>query len=300
MQEVTKDRDKYIGGSDIPVIMGLSPFKNRWQLLQEKAHITEPDFAGNKYTEYGNEMEGQIRNYINKSRKQNFVEHKVIDSDLRYHADGYDENDNIVLEIKTTSQIHDEIAGYKRYIVQLIYGMWMYKTDKGLLAVYKRPDDFMPLFDSDLLTVYEIDLNDYRLLLDDVMRQVNLFREDLKKLRENPLLTEEDFQPHELIDLVDRYVTLEETLITYKAVSEEFEALKKRIKNVMQENSIKTWTMNNGTKVTLVPDGEDTTVKKFDEKRFKDDNPNEYEKYCIDTVRKGRAGYVKITASKSL
>ena len=31
--DVSEDRDKYIGGSDIPVILGLSPFKTRWQLL---------------------------------------------------------------------------------------------------------------------------------------------------------------------------------------------------------------------------------------------------------------------------
>ena len=29
MQNVTEDRNKYIGGSDIPVIMGISPFKKR-------------------------------------------------------------------------------------------------------------------------------------------------------------------------------------------------------------------------------------------------------------------------------
>ena len=38
MQETVKqDRDKYIGGSDIPIIMNLSPFKRRYDLLLEKA-----------------------------------------------------------------------------------------------------------------------------------------------------------------------------------------------------------------------------------------------------------------------
>lgn len=40
MQETVKqDRDKYIGGSDIPVIMNLSPYKTRFDLLLEKATI---------------------------------------------------------------------------------------------------------------------------------------------------------------------------------------------------------------------------------------------------------------------
>ena len=49
------NRDKYIGGSDISAIMGISPFKTRWEVLQEKAGLLESEFTGNKYTEYGDE-----------------------------------------------------------------------------------------------------------------------------------------------------------------------------------------------------------------------------------------------------
>ena len=66
MQEtVNKDRDKYIGGSDIPVIMNLSPFKSRYDLLLEKAGFKEDEFKGNIYTEYGNTLEPIIREWIN-------------------------------------------------------------------------------------------------------------------------------------------------------------------------------------------------------------------------------------------
>ena len=62
MQETVKqDRDKYIGGSDIPVIMNLSPFKSRFDLLLEKAGYKEDTFEGNVYTEYGNKLEPKIR-----------------------------------------------------------------------------------------------------------------------------------------------------------------------------------------------------------------------------------------------
>ena len=59
--DVTIDRDKYIGGSDIPATMGISPFKTRWDLLQEKAGLKADEFTGNQYTEYGKIMEPQIR-----------------------------------------------------------------------------------------------------------------------------------------------------------------------------------------------------------------------------------------------
>ena len=51
MQDVRIDRNLYIGGSDIPIIMGISPFKKRFDLLLEKAGLKENDFDGNQYTE---------------------------------------------------------------------------------------------------------------------------------------------------------------------------------------------------------------------------------------------------------
>ena len=36
---VEVERYKYIGGSDIPIIMGISQFKKRFDLLLEKAHL---------------------------------------------------------------------------------------------------------------------------------------------------------------------------------------------------------------------------------------------------------------------
>ena len=38
-QTVSKNREKYIGGSDVPIIMNISQFKTRYQLLLEKALI---------------------------------------------------------------------------------------------------------------------------------------------------------------------------------------------------------------------------------------------------------------------
>ena len=47
---VKQDRDKFIGGSDIPIIMELSPFKSRYDLLLEKAGLKDDTFSGNIYT----------------------------------------------------------------------------------------------------------------------------------------------------------------------------------------------------------------------------------------------------------
>ena len=96
--DVTIDRNLYIGGSDIPVIMGISSFNTRWGLLQEKAGLKENTFAGNRFTEYGNVMEPKIRDYVNgyfNGRMAEFEPNRVIDGDFRAHTDGF--NGNCVL-----------------------------------------------------------------------------------------------------------------------------------------------------------------------------------------------------------
>ena len=112
---VTTERWRWIGGSDMPVIMGISPFKTRFQLLQEKARIVEPDFKGNEYTEYGNKLEPLIRDYVNETLHRNFAPDVLINGDFRFNFDGLDKEHNEILEIKTTSQIHEKLEDYKVY-----------------------------------------------------------------------------------------------------------------------------------------------------------------------------------------
>ena len=128
---VKQDREKYIGGSDIPVIMEISPFKKRFDLLLEKAGYKDNDFDGNIYTEYGNKLEPIIRDYINKDLESPFVEGKhtreAIEREtigVRLHTDGerlIAPGEYEVLEIKTTGTNYDNVNDYKKYLVQLLY-----------------------------------------------------------------------------------------------------------------------------------------------------------------------------------
>ena len=63
----------------------------------------------------------------------------------------------------------------------------------------------------------------------------------------------------------------------------------------MQENGVTHWETDAGTKITLVEDKEDKIVKKFNEKKFQEENELLYNKYLEDKVQKGRCGYVLIT-----
>lgn len=296
MQAVTIDRDKYIGGSDIPIIMGISPFKTRFDLLLEKAGLKENDFTGNEYTEYGNVMEPKIRDYINKDKADKFEEGKYIENDIRCHTDGI--NSDAVLEIKTTSQIHKNVEDYKVYLVQLLFYMEYNKRDYGKLAVYSRPDDFNEDFDETRLTQYDIKLQDYKELVEQINKAVDQFRIDLVRVKENPFTTEEELLPLDLTELSNRVVVLENQLAEMKKIEVKAKELKAQLKSAMENNNIKKWETPNGVKITLVADGENKVVRKFNEQLFKENNLDLWDEYSEDVVQKGKSGYVKITLPK--
>lgn len=299
--DVSQDRDTYIGGSDLPAICGISKFKSRWQCLLEKAGLSDGGFGGNKYTEYGHYIEPYIREHVNLTYNTNFVPCRVIEDDLRCHTDGF--NGECVLEIKSTSDIHSTVDGYKSYLVQLVKYMDVCQVDKGILAVYDRPEDFGE-FDPKRLAVYEITMEDYRGLLDYIDRELEKFRADRKRLEENPLLSEEDFLPIDasMMELATRVVKFELQLANLKEVEQQLKDAKKQLFNEMVRHGVKSWASPTGTKITRVDEvpASVKTVTEFDSEALKAENPALFQKY-LRTVQKksnGKAGFVRITLAK--
>jgi hypothetical protein len=299
--DVSIDRDKYIGGSDIPAILGISKFTTRWQLLLQKAGLEERTFAGNRFTEYGHIIEPQIREYINLVYNTNFQPNRVINGDIRYHSDGY--NGECVLEVKSTSDIYSSVDGYKVYLVQLLKGMEENEVERGILAVYERPDDLNPKFDAQRLQVFEIVLDDHRQLLSHVNKEIDRFRTDLERLKENPLLSEQDFLPAgNLVTLADKVAKFESQLAALKEIEIQCKEAKKQLYNEMLKRGVKSWSMPNGTKITMVAEtpGSTKMVTEFDSEAFKADCPGIYQKYLKNVEKKtsGKAGYVLISLAR--
>src|SRR5690625_4352257 len=121
---VTEGRHKYVGGSDTPVILGLSKFKTQFELASEKVGIEKSDFKGNEYTQYGHAMEPQIREYINLTTNYEFVETSTVceERGLRSNTDGVDHEAKTLLEIKT----HGAVPTIDVYKVQM--QLYMYKN----------------------------------------------------------------------------------------------------------------------------------------------------------------------------
>ena len=306
-KSVKEDREKYIGGSDIPIIMGISPFKTRFDLLLEKAELKDNDFDGNEYTEYGNKMEPKIREHINKSLGKDYVEGKHIIDDIRIHTDG--ECSGSILEIKTTSQIHEDVNDYKVYLVQLLFYMYHTKKTSGMLAVYNRPEDFSEEFDEKRLQVFGISIDNYKELVDEINKAVEQFKIDLEKVKENPFITEEDLLPVDIKEIAEQVVALENELATFKTIQDKYDKAKAELKTAMENQGLKKWTTPNGTQITLVLDSPDKEVEEeyYDEDKFIAENTELHQQYhnklaeykeTRKVIKKGKKGYVKITLPK--
>lgn len=307
MQDSVKvDRWRYLGGSDIPIIMNLSPFKTRWQLLQEKARLVDDTFEGSIYTRYGEAMEPTIRNFINKERGFGFVEGRHYDEErgFRVHTDGEDEVTETILEVKTTSHIYKNLTDYKIYLVQILFYMAVVGYDNGILAVYERPDDLDMRLDPDRLHIYSVFVGDHAGLVKEIENAVTKFQSDLEKLKADPFLTEEDFIPRDMVGLSDSILALESVLDMMKDTETQIKNMKKQLYDLMIENRVKTWITPNGTRLTRVDavPAKMVTEEKLDIAGLKRDLPElfrpDYDGGYMkeEHVKKsGRSGFVKIT-----
>ena len=313
MQEsVSQDREKFIGGSDIPIIMELSPFKSRFDLLLEKAGYKKNDFEGNVFTEYGNTMESKIRDHVNSSLISTFVEGKHImdvpeewcehpnGMRIRCHTDG--EIDDAILEIKTTSQVFDSLDDYQLYLVQILFYMVMTGKETGLLAVYKRPDDMDETFNADNLQIWEIHLTDYHDEVENIKNAVSRFLDDLQKVKSNPFITEDELLPAEIPEITKRIIAFEQQVSRMKELEKKIKDEKDRLKTAMETAGVKKWETPNGYKITLIPDSDDKVeeVTEFNAERFMSEHPELVDEYMEKKkeIKKGKRGYVKITAPK--
>jgi len=105
---INMPRSGFIGGSDIPIILGLSSFKTPLQLWLEKTGQVTGDFQESEQIKWGRLLEKIIiqefanRNNIEVEIEREIVHHKYFY--LKGHLDGFLRNPKRVLEVKTVNQ----------------------------------------------------------------------------------------------------------------------------------------------------------------------------------------------------
>jgi len=119
-QEWLELRKKYIGSSDAPVIMGVSPWKTPYQLWQEKTGFEEHN-QENRNTQYGKMMEPvarsayefETKDFVSTESEDTIVFHKEINF-LMASLDGVALIQNLAIEIKNcNAEDHDWASTYQ-------------------------------------------------------------------------------------------------------------------------------------------------------------------------------------------
>jgi putative phage-type endonuclease len=148
-----EERKMGIGGSDMPIIMGLSSYKTPYQLYLEKTGLIESKQETNEFQYWGNQLEGIVRDEFAK-RHNVLVEtpetivHPFYDF-LRGNIDGFVPEHNAVLEVKCSSSYMSNHWGEDgsdiipmQYLVQVAHYCAITNADKAYIAVLIGGNDY--------------------------------------------------------------------------------------------------------------------------------------------------------------
>ena len=310
---VTIDRQKYVGGSDLPSILGLNAKYGTsvFEFAKQKAGIIPNPFKGNQFTKYGQVLEPVIRDFINSKYQVNYLEDTVIDSDRGYrgNTDGIDRGADIpILEVKTFGEELD----VEYYTAQCQFYMETFNQPRCRLVGYKRPADFYTGMDYDLEnddSYFNYEFDENRLeehvierdpkLWAKIEARIKAFKNAVKELKANPNMSEDDFNNifygNDLIALSDKVAILETSLASYKNIEKEYKEAKEKLYDIFEEKGL----ISFDTGVVKITKVAPTTINKveIDSKKLMDEEPAIYEKYkTVKTIN--RKGYILITVKE--
>lgn len=308
---VTIDRYKYVGGSDLPTILGqnLKYGKRPYDLALEKARIVPSTFNGNEYTKYGQKMEPVIRDYINAKYQVNYVEDTIINKTKNYrgNTDGIDREADIpILEVKTFGEELD--VDY--YTAQCQFYMETFDKDACLLVGYKRPKDFYIGLDYDLESDdkyfnFEFDPNNIveHIIYRDsevwakIEERITAFKNGVGYLTENREdYTEEKFNEifygTDMIQTANKIAILETKLSEMKSIESDYKKAKDDLYKLFDEKGVISFETDK-IKITKVNPTSYDTIS-IDSKKLKEENEEIYNKYKV-TKTTNKKGYVLIT-----
>lgn len=308
---VKDDRDKYIGGSDLPKVINEVSAR---RLVFEKSH-EQKDFTS-IYTEFGNIAEPLIREYVSRVFYNNeSIEPSttIIEREgklgLRGNLDGDNTIREKVIEIKTLGENYfNDISSMAKkvetYRIQVGYYMMLKGYKKASIYIFKRPSILLDkpfdkwtvkeLYDRQteieefiikemeerLSTLFENDsdlfnstVNKKATLLDEVNRRIELIDNAFAKHSERQGITTESED--------------EDLLVEFKELEEMEKNLATRKKEILEHfigkyHENETFEVNGHSYVYTAE--RTSTRKSFNSKAFESDNPELYQKYIKEST----------------
>ena len=307
---VTVDRHKYTGGSDLPNILGYNNKygKSVFEFAKEKAGIKPSTFKGNQFTRYGQLLEPVIRDWLNANYSSNYVEDTIIDTVRMYrgNCDGIDREAVVpIIEIKTFGEELD----VEYYEPQCQFYMNTFNQDAVRLVGYKRPKDFYTGIDYDLesddsyfnLEFDENNIVEHIILRDEekwsrIEERINAFKNAVDELRKRPEMSEDEFNSifygMDLVAVTNKITLLENQLKSLKQVEDDYKKAKEKLYRIFDEKGIIYFDTPKMKITKVAPTCYNT--ESIDTKKLKEKEPQIYEEYkTIKTT--ARKGYILIT-----
>lgn len=312
---VNIDRDKYIGGSDYPVICGINKYKKPNELAGEKAGIIVDDFEGNVYTDFGNFAEPIIRDWINETYNVNFKEQTFYEKlegsmPLRGNVDGYDEDLNLILEIKTTNNFY---YNQNVYEAQVRFYQKLVKNSKAFIIAIKRNAEMEKLFKNN-------ELEELKEIIVDKLNNNNFDYLELKKVLKkekeeiesncieftdlvNEVALSGTIEINQLPEAYNAYaLDISKQFLDFKKLEEQLKQKREELFELMQEYNVKS-IANDYATITRVDQQQDKEVTKY---TLNEEIPLHQ---LVDLInkniviketkkQKGKKGFVKITEKK--
>lgn len=287
IQSFTKEeRQLYIGGSDIPAIMGLSRWKTPLRLWGEKTGKIEPaDLSDNEAVEMGKDLEEFVaQKFSERTGKQvRRAPKKYVHKDYPYLAANLDRlitGTDELLECKTCSAYKKDewVEGIpQEYVLQVIWYLGITGRSIGWIAVliggqkflYKRID-----FDAELFnTMLEKALEFWQLVQDEIPPKA--FAQDSDTLFELYPTHTEDFIENQEIE--ERVAYLQETKMQIKDMQDEQKMLETELKALIADRQ---GILTQKYKVTWTTQ----TSRRIDTTTLKEEMPDIAQKYMSESI----------------
>lgn len=297
-KNVTENRNLYVGGSDVPIILGLSKYKSQFELAKEKVGLIPVIFEGNEYTTYGQVMEPVIRDYINTLNEVKFVPDKTVDEErkIRGNCDGAEYEEQLLLEIKT----HGKTPSIKVYEAQIQTYLHVFELPAAWLALYERPENFDTTFDSDRLKIEVVHYDPEQ--AENIMKQIDIFWKRCEALKANPGMDEVEFysigtdNSYQIATVANQIAEFEQKMESFKALETEYKAAKERLYELMFEHQVKSFEAGSYQITLVLPTS--STKEEIDVKALKANHPRIAKKF-ITQKTSNRKGYVKLAKKKA-
>ena len=297
-------RDKYIGGSDMPYILGLAD-KDIIEFAKEKLNIIPKTFTGNQYTYYGSKMEKHIRDYISRLYKCNYKEATKIDDErgLRGNCDGLALSSNYpLIEIKTFGKELD--VNY--YEPQCRFYMEMFNVPSCVLIGYKRPNDFFIGMDPVNYNDYDfnLDFNPENIVIhvferdnekwEKYYKRILDFKEVMRILKEenDEERARKVYLGENLINAIDEMKNMLNEVNKAEQTIEKFKKMKEKVNEEMEEKLLNRFKNSDFTISRITPSVRISKTIDFDELLKKD---RDLYKDLVDYKETKTKGYIKVT-----